>query len=277
MILSMTLIAFFFLTGLTHAQVLSLKFTGSFSTVSIGDYNDFGEGVEKYISDFAELTSGRTSGEFKRLNLGFEYGGEILLKIYKGFEIGVGVEYIQRNSKSEFTLETPFFWNLNYTIEPYFEVIPIKLSVYYFMPAISPLKLFLNAGVGYYFGKITNTSTIGATDFWSETNFEVKDRAFGFHGGIGLEIKLAPRVVLFLEGEARYCKLKSWEGEETYQDSDGLTDLRKGTLFYYEKKDTDTGNFYPTISMDIPIGIYPEHFEADISGFSLRTGIIIKF
>jgi len=278
-ILLTIIIAFFSLTGINQAQVLSLKFTGGYSTKSIGDYNTFGEGVEKYINDLEERFGGRTSGEFKKINLGFEYGGEIVLKIYRGFDIGVGVDYIQiRSNKSEFTLDTDYMEHLSYTIEPYFKVIPIKLSVYYSIPIIPPLKLFLNAGIGYYLGKITNTTKIETLDFWSETNFEVKDRAFGFHGGMGLEVKLVPWVALFLEGKTRYCKLKSWEGEETYQDSDGFSDLRRRTLFFYKKVDPDTGNSYPAISMDIvTIGIYPRYFEVDLSGLLLRAGIIIRF
>ncbi|MDH5707377.1 MAG: hypothetical protein OEZ45_15325 [Candidatus Aminicenantes bacterium] len=261
-----------------YAQEFSLKFTVGYGNIFIGDYNTFGEGVENYINNLKEIFGGRTTGEFESLNFGFEYSGEILLKISKGFNIGVGVDYIQRSNKSEFTLNTSYMEHLSYTIEPYFKAFPIKVSVYYFIPVIKPSKLFLNAGVGYYFGKITNTAKIETLDSWSEAKYDVNDRAVGFHGGIGLEIEFIHRIVLFLEGKARYCILKSWEGEETYQDSDGFTNLRRGTLFFYQKHDPDTGNLYPTISMDIvPIGIYPKYFAFDLSEFSLRAGIRIRF
>ncbi|MCK4827830.1 outer membrane beta-barrel protein [bacterium] len=262
-----------------YAQEFSLKFTVGYGNISIGDYNTFGEGLEIYFNDLKDVFGGETIGEFERLNLGFEYSGEVMLKISKVFNIGVGVDYIQRSSKSEFAIHTAFMEYHSYTIEPYFRAIPIKASVYYFIPIIKPLKLFLNAGVGYYFGKMTNTTRIETLNSWSETKFDVKDRAVGFHGGVGLEIEFIPRLILFLEGKARYCILKSWEGEETYQDSDGFSDLRRGTLFFYQMKhDPDTGNLYPTISMDVvPIGIYPKYFAFDLSEFSLRAGIRIRF
>lgn len=286
-ILSTMIFALFSLAGIGQAQDFikgfSFKFTGGYGTMTTGDYNTFGDGLEKYISCLATLLEGTTSGEFKKLNMGFGYEGEFILKLYRGFHIGVGIGYIQRNNESEFGLTTPYFWNYSFAIKPNLTANPINVSVYYFTSGIFPLKLFFYGGVGCYFGKITNTTRIVTHNFWSKADFDVKDRAFGFHGGVGLEFKLISKCVLFIEGRTRYCKLKSWEGEETYQDSDGFKDLRRGTLWYFEKQDPITGMWYLTISMDI--GGIPESsdirnvkkFEADLSGFSLRAGIRIRF
>ena len=95
---------------------------------------------------------------------------------------------------------------------------------------------------------------------------------------------MAPRIALFIEGRARYCKLNSWKGDSTYEDSDGNTGDEEGSMWYFELLDQNygSGEWFPgiTISTGTPSG--PDirnvrKFEVDLSGVSLRTGIRIKF
>ena len=277
------LFTFFASAGISQAAGFSLKITGGYGTMATGDYNTFGQDWERFISVAADLSGATASGEFKKLNFGLEYEGEFILNLLGGFGIGIGVGYIQRSNQSELGLTEPLAGSLTIIISPYFTATPINVSAYYFSPGVVPLKLFVYGGGGYYIARIKTTFRLEAEPpaVWAETEGELKDQGFGFHVGGGLEFKFIPKVSFFVEGRYRYCKLKNWEGDETYRDSDGITDEYSGALWYFEEQGPG-GEWYSSIELaenqpDDPAYRNVRPFEADLSGFVLRMGVRIKF
>jgi len=269
-ILTTIIFVLFALTGMSQAKDFSLKLTGGYGTMTVGDYNSFGE----------------KQGEFKSLKWGVEGEGEIIFKLPAGLGIGIGVGYIQRSNESDLGVTIPLLGEFNLNLQPDLTAIPINLSAYYFTPGVVPLKLFAYGGVGYYFGKINHIFRVDMSPpaYWEQTEGDIKGQGFGFHGGAGLEFNFIPKVSFFVEGRARYCKLTSWEGDETSRDSDGATDSQSGTLWYFEALDTNfgTGQWFSalTLSDTQPAGAEVRNvrkYEADLSGFILRVGIRIKF
>lgn len=131
-------------------------------------------------------------------------------------------------------------------------------------------------------GKLTGTSEIAMDGYWEKSESELKDKGLGFHAGAGLEFNIAPKIAIFIEGKGRYCKLKSWEGDVTWTDSDGWTDSESGTMWYYEAQDSDTNKWYSMFALqeDKPSGYDIRNireFAVNLTGISLRTGIRIKF
>jgi len=282
---SMLLFAIFTLTGMSQAQGFRLKLSGGYGTMTTGDYNSYGAGLDDVLSTL-EALGATTEGEFNKINLGFEYEAEFILSLPAGFGVGVGVGYIQRSKMTELSATLPLFGSASASIEPKITAIPINLSAYYFTPGIASLKFFVYGGIGYYYGKLTTDIREESTPpaFWSEQEAMLKDQSFGLHGGVGLEFKVAPRIALFLEGRARYCKLKSWNGDGTYEDSDGNTVTDVGSLWYFEELDQNygSGEWFPTITVATGPPSGPDirnvrKFEVNLSGVSLRTGIRIKF
>lgn len=281
--LAIFLFGLFTLPGMSQTKGFTLKATGGYGTMTTGDYNTLGNSTFKFINDLADLYAGTASGEFKKLNLGFEFEGEVILNLPGGFGLGAGVGYLMRSSESTIGITVPLAGSMSLSISPDVTAIPISLSAYYFAPGVASLKPYAYGGIGYYIGKIEAVTRIDVRPpaAWSETDAKIKDQGFGFHVGGGLEFKLVPKVSLFIEGKARYCKLTSWKGDESYIDSDGFTDETSGKLWYYEAQDSDTGGWYSQISLqeDQPTGTgirNVREFKADLSGIVFRAGIIIR-
>jgi opacity protein-like surface antigen len=284
-VLSILLFTIFMTTGMSQAQGFRLKLTGGYGTVTTGDYNAFGDGMDRLLV-IIEGLGASTEGEFNKINYGFEYEAEFILSLPAGLGVGVGVGYIQRSKMTELSASLPPLDSASASIDPKITAIPINLSAYYFTPGVVPLKFFAYGGIGYYFGKMTTTLREESTppSFWSQQDIELKDQGFGLHGGVGVEYNVAPKIAFFIEGRARYCNLKDWYGDGTYEDSDGSTDLDVGSLWYLEELDQNygSGEWFPGIvlSADRPTGVGirdARKFEVNLSGVSLRTGIRIKF
>ena len=178
---------------------------------------------------------------------------------------------------------------INAALESMGAAIPVKLSAYYFFPIRSRMKLYLKGGIGCYFGNLTyDTKLIAKIIFidipaW-EKSVNVKDKTIGLDGGIGFEYDVLKNIGLFVEGAARYAKLKDWKGDEIYIDAEGQTDNISGTLWFCETLHEQTGIYYPDfkVSRDKPSSDGGSHrnirkAEIDFSGFSLRFGLRIKF
>ena len=291
---SAMIFGFFFLTGIGIGQSqdfikgFSLKLTGGYGTMAVGDFNTVVEDQDSLYNNIASLFGYPKDGALKQLNYGIELEVEIIMKLPGNFGLGIGTGYYQRSKDSEFSIEGNwwFYPGRNISWKPKFTAIPITLTFYYFLPIKSLVNLYLNGGVGYYFGKATFTLREDFFPYgtwpteWNEKRLEAKDQNFGIHGGVGLEFNVISKVDFFIEGNGIYCKLKSWKGNVITEYSHKLSDEDSGTVWYYEEGWGEGlyANF--TASEDRPNwgGISNvRNFKWDLSGLSLRAGIIIRF
>jgi len=294
--LSTMVFAFFALTGITQGITPGFKFklTGGYGTISVGDYNTYGEDMEKFLDDYSSLIeqlgwSVSREGEFKKMNWGLEFEGEAILTLGT-FGIGGGFGYLRRGKETEMSISvSEAGFTMGGTIKPTFSIISLHSSFYFFVPIPPPLNIYLYAGPALYRGKITSTMTeyereTGWVDWSEESELEATATSFGFHGGVGLEIDIASNIAFFIEGKGRYAKLSGWEGEVTYTERENggsWTESLDGTIYFYEEEMLP-GRWYSTVEMDDskPSGAWArnvEEFSVNLTGFSLRAGIVIKF
>lgn len=283
-ILSTMIFTFFSLTGIGQAQLrLSFKATGGYGTISPGDINAVIKSKDNMLKDLASIYGYTKEGALEKINWGLNFEGEFILNLTDNLGIGLGSGYIQWKKRSTASLIVDTLGTVNNNGEPNITAIPIKISVYYFYPVASKMNVFLNGGVGYYFGKITlsleeDIVSTSIVDVWQV--FKVKDNGIGFHGGIGFEYNIVQNIAFFVEGAGRYAKLKDWKGEVTYKDwLDQLTEKRSGTFWYYEFE--RYGKYYPNVDIkeDKPTDPHFKNlrkFECNLSGLSLKVGIRIK-
>jgi len=223
---------------------------------------------------------------WKKLSQAPDYEVDLLFHINKNFAIGVGSGYLSVSSKGDYgynwvgegiswfgpyTIED----NISYRREYKITATPIKLSLYVFFPS-GAFNVYAYVGGGYYYGKLTHTfgwddtylvSTYSLFDEKDEitekddVSEEAKKNAFGFHGGLGLEVKLMSHAALGVEVFGRYVDFGGWRGsfKETftqrerkwdqsagwYYDETTQEDLSEsGPLWYYEEYSSELNKYY---------------------------------
>lgn len=111
------------------------------------------------------------------------YSGAIELRyrINEAIIFGVGIEYIEKRSKERNVIGFPSQL-AGVEVEEGFKMIPIEVSVYYFVPfSTESFKFFMGGGVGIYIGEYIR-------DFADVSLENVsRDFSWGIHGRIGMD------------------------------------------------------------------------------------------
>jgi hypothetical protein len=161
---------------------------------------------------------------------------------------------------------------------------PIRLGLFLTVPISPKIDLIANAGAAYYLGlKLDAYQGLEfAPDEWMRMNLEGSEREgldIGFHGSLGFEYKLSPKLGFFVEATGRYAKFKNFEMVTgTEESSGGVPDSIEGRLYLADEtlgEYTITG-FTIVEEGDIPDPDFREP-KIDLTGFSLQAGFRIRF
>jgi len=111
------------------------------------------------------------------------YSGAIELRyrFNEAIIFGVGTEYIEKKSKERNVSGFPPQLS-GIEVEEGFKMIPIEVSIYYFVPfSTESFKFFMGGGVGVYLGEyIRNFADVGLENV-------SRDFSWGIHGRIGMD------------------------------------------------------------------------------------------
>lgn len=278
----------------TSGKGFSLKFSGG-----MGYFLDGGGDLENLrlarTAFYQELKSvpayTKTWANWKKMSQAPNFDAELIYHFSENFGIGIGTGYLTVRSKGDyghnyqtegsawfgtFTMEDDISYQREYKIT----AIPVKLNFHFYFPA-GDLNFYAYAGASYYFAKLTHTFISDATNtvstfssIFDNTKDEITERdvvtenakpsrnkALGFQGGLGLELKLMSHLALGLEFYGRYANFSSWSGDfketftqrrrewneaegwvsdETTQDNFSET----GPLWYYESYSEDLGKYF---------------------------------
>lgn len=275
------------LVGNIQAQSkFSIKIKGGYSQISFDDLNSIITSHDMLFEDLSVTLGMAKEGRFEKMSGGLDFEGEIMMKLTQKIGIGFGLGYIQSQKDCSTTLSFKPLYRLETDMKLKMSALPIKLSVFYFFPVTPGLNLYLNGGLGCYFGNMSYSIYMDEEilDFSSSSQADgnVEDRGIGYHGGLGLEMKLADTVVVFLDVGGRHVKFNNWKGKESSFNSEGLRESRSGTLWYYETFEPDFQKYYSDLSLSEN---QPEvsgiqnvrKLEVNLSGLSLRLGVRILF
>ena len=223
---------------------------------------------------------------WKKLSQAPDYEVELLFHFNKSIAVGFGSGYLSAKSKGDYGYNwasegTSWFGpytiedNISYRREYKITATPIKLSLYIFFPS-GAFNFYAYAGGGYYYGKLTHTfawddtylvstySLLEEKDEITEQDNvteEAKKNAWGFHGGLGLEVKLMSHAALGVEVFGRSVNFGNWQGsyketftqrerkwdqsEGWYYDETTREDLSEaGPMWYYEEYSMDLNKYY---------------------------------
>ena len=320
-------------------KLLSINISGGMNNINGGDVNGAIRDYKQLITDYNDYYGTDNSADWEELKWIQNIKGEVLFNLSPSFSIGLGVEYLSKNNKGTITFSEAnsdtiyeigyyYMYSLddNYSEEPSYKLqaIPVTLNFYYFMPFSSKIEAFFVGGIGYYFGTLTyNNPYQSATDYQEDyysTAYDtylftwVQDDSYegassikatcntiGFHGGVGVDIKLFSNISLVAEGIYRYVKFKEWDGswnddwtwDERWgwsdvgyeEDSGSVSDEWSGKIWYFEEyENSDIGKWYQKVSLPErePTALEGEirnvrHAAINLNGFSIRLGVKISF
>jgi len=267
------LLLFVFLPCGAAASVLSLRFFGGGTYLRGGDLNDGMKGwADFWKANYQIIGYPTQSGSFNPLHYGYEFGGDIIVHLTDRFGIGLGAEFIQASKSSVLTFQSAtssFTW----TIVGKPSAIPVKVSLFYGLPLGNGAAVSLHAGAGYYSAKARLESSTRADE---NTDYLIDSSAkgVGYHAGLGLELRLFPKVYFLVEGYGRYAVLSGFEGSVTMHPEGGW----KGKLYYWGASKSYLERYnYIDLTIGAPEGvIFVREAKVDYSGFSLRGGFVIR-
>jgi len=264
----------------------SIKLTAGGGYVAIGDMNKHLDSMNGY-KDYSGVSISDVSGKIEKLS-NQSNDWELELKIDASPKIGFGIAtsfFHRRNQSSIYAYEVPEFGrDYEMIFEPEIKVImPLGLNLYYSIYSGSKLNVFINSGIGWYLGKMTENKIenliypLGDV-YFDNRYWEVENNALGFHGGVGFEYSLIKNLALVVELQGRYLRIGNLEGTVKYETNfgTGLTIGDGGTLHFFGM------SYYYDLDIPLPSHIFPpfEYIERtavlDLSGFLLRIGIKIK-
>ena len=268
-------------------QRISIKLTAGGGYVAIGDMNKHLDSMNGY-KYYSGVSISDVSGKIEKLS-NQSNDWELELKIDASPKIGFGFAtsfFHRRNQSSIYAYQVPEFGrDYKMIFEPEIKVImPVGLNLYYSIYSGSKLNVFINSGIGWYLGKMTENMTENfiypdGDVYFNNRYWEVENNlSLGFHGGVGFEYNLKKNLALVVELQGRYLRIGNLEGTVKYETNfgTGLTIGEGGTLHFFEM------GYYYDLDIPLPAHLFPplEHIERnavlDLSGFLLRIGIKIK-
>jgi hypothetical protein len=271
-----------FLASPGFSQSFSLNLYGGLSYAGGGDLTKGVKGEGELLGADYDI-----SGSFKAPYLGMDFGGEIVYYFGAKLGIGLGVGYFRHAKESAVSYDIGPV-GIKQTLSPKFKVIPITANLHYLLTLGPRVRIDLSAGAGYYLTTLDwenrmDIEIMGFSDYFDYT-FKSTKGTIGFQGGVGLEVKIAPKLALVWTVLGRYASLSELKGD--------WTDKGEGDLFSYSE--TGSGHYawyydlkyggktYSQIIFDSDKPAGPDHSDAryakiGLTGFITALGIKLGF
>ena len=267
------------LAGSGYALEFSLKLKVGAAYISAGDYNDGVAGANGYYA----ARYANVSSTFSKLGLGMDFGAELMVDITQRLGLGLGFGYMHVSTGTD---RIEYGWSfLSWTFRNQetqavrTSAMPLTLNIHYRIP-LQGLNLRVFAGAGFYLGRMEFERTFQSDflEIGETVTFEANKNAFGFQGGLGVEIPLSGRLFLTADIAGRYARLSDIEGYGEFTPTIfGLEQPPRtgGDYFFWYYEQTLDGTRYERtgVGQSEPAGPSPRHGRLDLSGVSVQVGI----
>lgn len=268
-------------------EKFSLRMSAGYGFSGFGDLNMAEKGHNARLGDLAGSLGFNKTGELTLPHRGLDFSGEIVLRIAKPLEIGIGLGRLSRaNSHSMAAIEEASSGArslVRWTTRA--SAIPLLLNAYYRGPISPRLSSYVKAGLGYYFADLELTSEkeseLLGIETWSRLKSKGRDYALGYQAGLLIEYGISGPFFLFAEGSWRFVNFKNWSVAYDYASSSLTDTTRTATWWSVEELSRDTGKSYPSLinSDQEPTGAIYERVrkaEIDFSGWTIQLGLKIR-
>lgn len=260
---------------------VNLKISGSLCYLNPEHINRSLNGWEEWFKKanlYYEYLSYK-EGEVKNFNLGTAFEGEFIISITPHFAVGFGTGYIYCELSEEKTALTVDSREETIVFAKPLKInaFPLNFSAYYFFPLSKKMKLFIRGGTGLVWAKYVERQA-RAESLEDEFNYYWKQEATAqgqiYFTSLGLIYEPDRFFRFFIEGEVKSAKLSGFHGETADEES--------GTLFFFEEynQNLEFWRAQNVLLKEKPSG---DNFRSiqktviDLSGFSVKIGVLIKF
>ncbi len=264
---------------------LAVRLYGAYSWVKAGDINDGSDGYFELLEAYAALGLGTATDGYDPIHGGYNVGADVIFQLSPMFGIGVGVGYLRNSSDPSMTL-TAGTETISLAGKPTLTAMPLRFGTFFTFPLGRKLSLTADASAVYYAGlKFDASQRLEfSTGEWASQSVSASRSSFanlGFQGSLGVEYRFSPSMGFFVEAVGRYARFKNFDMVTgTSESSGGGSDTTEGKLYIvtYTSPDLTYSGFTiePTPPVDGP-GVTFREPKIDLSGFSLQTGIRIRF
>ncbi len=268
---------------------LTLKLSGGAACIMGGDYNGGIKGINAYVAAFGR----NVTGEFSKLELGMDFGVELMLGLTDWLGVGVGAGYLRFSRSRE---EVGYDWDmLGLTfhdtdfLAPNVYAVPLTLNVHYGLP-LGTMRVGVFGGVGYYLFKMRVESGFDSDFFGTSSDLVFESHKvggrIGFQGGLGVEVPLGGEFSFVVDLVGRFVSFKDIQGDYTRTGTFlGIPFSTSGTdAYYYTEAHRFESVFYQmndwTTDADAPSGSTyrnVRHGTFGLSGVSGQAGIKFRF
>ncbi len=297
-----------FITTLLTAKALysengffSIKLSGGMSRLSDrGDLKKWFQGEKAYFDWLGTQQNYTTKSNYPFKQDEPEGSFEIIFKPFNYIGVGLGLGYMKRSWNSSAEINYNYGGNLGsekieLSSKEELNVFPVTLSVIFSVP-YKFLRGNVLAGGGYYFTnlKFANESKYFWQNFPDKENYRhhytsnltTRAGGIGFHGGIGLEIKIISHLSFSIDaifrsvilgdikGELKWNEIVEWSGYK----SENLGSEKNQTLWFGSFK-VDENKFERALFSSEKPSLFEgaRPFRFNLNGFYLKAGIIFSF
>ncbi|MGQ9800340.1 MAG: SH3 domain-containing protein [Candidatus Saccharicenans sp.] len=240
--------------------------------LSPADLNQAAEGVTRYY--LAELNSGREA-ELSGLHLVWTYGLDFFYPLNRQIFLGLGFDYLHGSKGSAVSFSQD---GLNYKIitRPGLKDLALRLSVLYY-----PVDIFyIRAGVEVNLARVSYLYRLEQGDQYLEWKGRASGINVGWQEAAGIQWPVTSWLQVYAEATYRYVRVRNFEGNNFYSDSDGLQRTEEGQLYYWQVEQDD--KYYPALFVrdrlpTDPGVVNPRRADINFSGLSLRAGLRLIF
>lgn len=247
-----------------------------FDNASLG-VTGWAEELKRRAESFSNLKFvGQSVGTLK---LGFGFEGELLFSFSRRLGLGLSGGYAY-GSLPEDDVRLTIVWDgvtYNHTKPAKVSANPVIASGYVFFPIGSKFNFYLRAGAGLMYAKFVGREGLKREDEarFFYTLFETATaRRPTYLGGLGLSFNFDSAFGFFVEATAQTGKVSGFTGEDNLK--------QPGHLYFYEEYIPDLDFWQDKVHV-LPGPPSGPNFRSvrdatvDLSGYSVRVGLVLKF
>ena len=258
---------------------IHVRLGGGYALLSGGDFKTGIQGLYGWGAQTI-VDHGYTLGKSDEapLRSGYELGGDIVYYLAGRLGIGLGGTLARVNKTNEQRYAyggVPVDYSMQ--VVPQISILSFRLGLFYALPLNPLLTVCFSAGPAYYAVDYKLSMNLREAAYTYSMTQKAEAGSLGVQGGVGLEIRMNPRMAFILEAQGRYAKISGFEGKEQLYEYLGgpvSSSEKNGVVYYLEREG------YPRleISGETPAtGFNSREAVFDFSGISFRAGLNFKF